>query len=433
MKKYLSFVFVLFLISCTNLEEFSAGKLEETRKEVNQTRRSFKEALEIAKKSIGLFSPETRAENERKIDLNETKYILSDIQSRNGVKDTLMYVFNFDNNKGFSVISANKGTEPLLALTEQGFYENGITEVEVPAFGLFMDMAENYVASTCGFTLPEIDMDVPMEIKQVDDTIEVVRIAPKVSTRWGQTGCEATYTPNGYSGCSNTAMAQIMSYFCFPSEIEITYPNASISSLLLNWFSMKFHNVSHNKQTCTASSSAHDAIAHLHRELGNLNNSEYLNEGTSTNTNNVRESFMNLGYTVSTIRDYGDENIHSLLANDKLLYIRGSRIKEIKEGNDTIYSGHGWVLDGYLKHKILMTDWVRKVGETEWTLYMKYEPYYTEYYHMNWGWDGNCNGFFQAGVFNSCRVLENDNITGSFDNNINKDYRYKVRYFSVTK
>lgn len=425
-----------FLVGCSNQEiPFETDSVTKSPEEKRiMQKRSFEEALEIAQQTIGAFSSSNaRAEtSQRKISLADTKFVIKNPTARNGEgQDTLMYIFNFEDNQGFSVISANKATEPLIAQTEAGTYDEN-TEVENPAFGMYMDMAEQYVSNTV--TPIDTTLATIKEYRMFRDTIETVRIAPKVALRWGQTGCEATYTTNGYSGCSNTAMAQIMSYFNYPSQIAITYPNATISSLNLNWNDIKMHNVSHSIQICNASDDTHEAIGHLLRQLGHLNNSDYrIDEtgkgaGTWTYDSDVNATFLSLGYTTSNIIGYSGESLYSILANDKLLFMSGCRME-----TDNTYVGHAWLADGYLQYKITTRECTRDYGSLEWEILTEYEPYYVGYYHFNWGWDGGCNGYFMTDVFATNKAFEYDNTSSGFYNATDRDYKYYVSYFYVTK
>ena len=57
--------------------------------------------------------------------------------------DTLLYVFNFENNEGFALVSASKNTEGLMAIVEQGYCDPD-TPSEIEGFEMFKDMAKEY-------------------------------------------------------------------------------------------------------------------------------------------------------------------------------------------------------------------------------------------------------------------------------------------------
>ena len=103
--------------------------------------------------------------------------------------------------------------------------------------------------------------------------------------------------------------------------------------------------------------------------------------------------------------------------------MRGDRMDDTGK-----YKGHGWVVDGYLKHKITVKEWtLLDIPDAEWELINVFEPYYSEYYHMNWGWNGNCNGYFSPGVFATNKAVEYDNPNSPYSNTTNQDYKYNVR------
>lgn len=430
MKKIFFLLAIASFVACTNDEEMNLLTENLPEESVSIEKRSFQEALEVAQQTIDMFATaETRAnDSQRKIALSNTRYITNKTTTRNGKPDTLMYIFNFEDNQGFSIISANKATEPLLAQTEQGSY-NENTENENPAFGMYMDLAEQYVSARGGILNPSDTLIIFREHKIEHDTT-VIYVSPKISTRWGQTGCEATYTPNGYSGCSNTAMAQIMTYFGHPTQLSINYPNAPISSLSLNWNAIKEHNIQHLLQSCNASENVHNSIGYLHRQLGHLNGSTYHQGATSTLITAVRNTFSTLGYNVSNINYYNAESIYSSLGNNNLIYMRGECMN-IGADNDTTFVGHAWIVDGYYKYRIVTSEWSRNANlfGAEWELLREYESYTPEYYHMNWGWDGFCNGYFAAEVFATNEAVEYDNSYNFIEN----DFKYNVLYFTTKK
>lgn len=429
MRKSLFIALAVLFSSCTNEDTISylLNNNNETLQQ-DECKRSFEEALEIANQSIGMFeSSETRsASSQRKISLKDTKYVIKESLARSSGQDTLMYIFNFENNEGFSIISANKATDALLLQTEQGTYDDN-TRLENPAFDMYMDMAESYLSDANGIpSLPPTPPD--EEFRVTIDTVETTYIGPKISTKWGQTGYEATYTPNGYSGCSNTAMAQVMSYFCHPTQIAINYPGATISSLTLNWQSIKSHKVTHVKQTCNAGSYTHDAIGHLHRQLGHLNYATYNPNGTGTSLINARNTFSMMGYSVSDFIPYSEDDFTLRLSDNYLYIMQGTH----QDGTNT--GTHAWVIDGSLKYKTITREWTKSsLPGADWAIIREYPPHYSEYYHINWGWDGNCNGFFNAGVFATNMAMNYDNKGNLYNNTTNQNYQYNIYYFRVKK
>ncbi len=384
--------------------------------------RSVEDAMNIAQSAICMIEDVSTRSTGRVVDASNLQYVVAPATKGNAGNDTLLYIVNFANEEGFAVISANKNAEGLLAVIEKGSYQEGkLNYAENKGFTDFMEWAKEYNRMANINAMSEGGVNALVERKTVVDTLSSQRINTKVEVQWGQTGIEGTYAPNKTAGCSNTAMAQIMSYFCFPLTIAITYDGATINSQTLDWTAMKEHKITHYKQTCPASVDAHEAIAQLHRQLGELNKSDYmLIGGTATYASNVRESFVKLGYQASELITYKDESLYQTLSDGKLIYMRGE---------DEDAGGHAWVVDGDFKYTIHTTEWIRRSGERIWTLFYDYGNITREYIHINWGWDGTCNGLFYLGRFSPSSGYNYDN---SGNNSQPYEFTEEVAYFTVS-
>lgn len=424
MKRILYFAFILVTASCNNeIMEFEEFKNPETT--IQPKTRSINEAIEIANNAAQEFFGVTRAAGGRNADINNVDIITSSLTRSSGSNDTLLYIVNYEDNNGFAVISANKDADALLAVTEQGSYT---PDSENIGFNMFMDMAQAYAAKSIlppgveeGGTLFPIK-----EYKETFDTIANITVLPKVEVQWGQTGVEGRFAINPgtskYAGCANTATAQIMSYFCYPTQIDLTYLRENVRTLHLNWEEIKRHNVWHYS-SCLATTEAHNAISYLHRELGYINFSEYNLYSTSTFVENVKIPFDKYEYITSEITNYNNNSdFASLLDENKLIYMVGR----------TSYDGHAWIVDGGKKFIMNCYSWTRTLGNDFWEL-LSMTTTEIEYYHHNWGWDGSCNGYFNKNVFATNEGFEYDNTGNLFDNNIDCNFNYSIRYFWVTR
>lgn len=104
MKKFNLLVCLFLLaVACTENDVIEVVPQEESADNVS-TIRSFDEALQIAQSSISLVggTGPTRSGSHRKIDLNNWKVFENDLRTRttSDINDTLMYVFNFEDNQG---------------------------------------------------------------------------------------------------------------------------------------------------------------------------------------------------------------------------------------------------------------------------------------------------------------------------------------------
>ncbi len=421
MKTKLTSIFALaiMMVSCSNREIIDSDFQQPAPKQTNSIR-SYEEALQIAQASIQMVDgqAQTRAASPRKISLNDSKVCLTDSKTRseNG-NDTLMYVFNFEDQMGFSVVSANRKTEPLIAVTESGYYDPK-QETDIEGFDYFMEMAKEYVIRSFG------DPDIRYycyDVYVYDQPTYTV--GPYVNVMWGQRYPEGEHCPNGISGCSITAMAQIMSYFEFPTSINLTYMGTD-SLQNLNWTSMKAHSTGHTNANCTWSNlDAHNSIGRLCRQLGKLANSRYKESSTSTRTDSTRYALISLGFHPNEFSNYSGTYIKSELNNNHPLLIRGTHIHE------TNTAGHMWVLDGY--NDISYTIYTYKVPEGfigQGELEDISGPFTTNLYHFNWGWYGKNNGYFASAVLSPLDVIlpdTNTSITADYN------FQYNVLLLSV--
>lgn len=413
MEKILLFVlsFIVFT-SCTDTEELIINQQQPA--EVLSTRRSYTEALDIAQRSILMLNGDyvTRTvPNMRRIDTNETKVIRASAMTRSFSSniDTLIYVFNFENDEGFALVSASKNTEGLLAVTEKG-HLNPNEQTGIGGFDILLENAKKYVLQSA---IPPIEpIDSMISINVVDCELDSI-VGPYLSVRWGQGEPEGLYFPNYIAGCANTAMAQIMSYYNFPETINLTYNK--FERLALNWPAMKtHHNSSHTVSDCN-DATTHAMIGKLCRQLGKMNNSKFSLGSTNTQTDLYGGETLNtIGYNVGGWRSYSSSYVKSQLNQKHLLLMIGQL--------HGASGGHVWVLDGY---RIIgpISYLYKKIGNGEWFLDDVIDR--TVYYnHINWGFYGSNNGYYADNIFNMALCYDAD--TDSNDFFYNFDWRLKI-------
>ena len=421
MKKILYLLVVAILLSACSKEEKMIGAIDQPNsQEQNKNIRTYDEALAIAQNSIKFLngtSTTRSVSNDRKIDLNDKQVFMLDAKTRanSDINDTLIYVFNFENNDGFVLVSASKATEGLLAVTEKG-HCNPDEKTGNEGFDLFVEMAKDYVANSKTISTRGAPLDSSMSVNVVTVSEIHKSVNPLLSVLWGQELPEGEFCPNFISGCCNTAMAQIMSYYEHPTSITLTYPNAPVSNLSLPWSAMRSHLTQHPFSILCANPTAHKAISRLVRELGHRTSSNYsLSTETTTTLDSVNLVIPTLGYSKEN-HSYSDTYIRDMLDYNKLLLITGNQTNYTYLPN----SGHMWVIDGYSYHYILQYVYIRE-GNSPWILdeICESEQHMN---HFNWGDYGNCNGYFFGGVFNT--------QNGYYDypnNSLTNNYQYSVQ------
>ncbi|MCM1068241.1 MAG: C10 family peptidase [Muribaculaceae bacterium] len=324
-----------------------------------------------------------------------------------GNADTLIYVVNYADNDGYALISAAKSGDAIIGYTDAGTFDADEAAAN-PVFSYYLEAALDYV-STQSKIMP-ID-PIPNPGAPISITKSVF---PTLATEWGQRYPEGLFCPNGISGCVQTATAQIMAFFEQPTSINLTYPDRSAELINLNWDNIKLHKKSSNtlseyeakRMLCKGNESSHIALAHLCRELGHLNNASYNNYSTIANSyyNYIlfKSMLPNLSFTDYNSFNSSYSNLFEELSSKSgsIAYVRGRDLNES--------AGHAWVCDGgdYVKTTSSALDYKGQ------TITVVEETYY---YHFNWGWCGQDNGYFLAGVFDNNKPASRYSFTSSLN------------------
>lgn len=392
----------IMMASCSNQELLDSDSLQSVSQQTSSIR-SYEEALQIAQASIPLVdgSAKTRSASLRKISLGDSKVYLSGSKTRtaNG-NDTLMYVFNFEDNQGFAVVSANRATEGLIAITGSGNY-NPDEPSEIDGFNFYMDLVKKYIASRGS------GLDPILPIGRDSFELEFNYVGPYLTVNWGQIHPEGEFCSNCISGCSNTAIAQIMSYYEYPSGTPITYPNRDVNYQYFNWTQMKAHQTGHVRYDSSCSSDdIHTSIGRLCRQSGYIAGSSYNSNSTGTSSYGMKLALQFFGYNANNWTSYSNTSIKDTIDVGYPMIIGGC--------DENIHEGHAWVMDGYME-KVCFHYWI---SESNLGIPELIDTNYTYYYHFNWGWYGLNNGYFLYNVF------ESDNGLYDSSNHQNLNYNF---------
>ena len=413
-------------------------------------RRSYTEALEVARGAVAMLDQEealpqrrvTKKRN-RQVDLSDgVKCITGEkrVIQRGGepvvVDDTLMYVFNYENNQGYALVSTNLATEPLIAVTEQGHYDP-MQETDNPGLKLYLEMAKQYVAKTKRMDSISVQQNlmerIPYKYRRRYDTLQRTRVIPKIAVKWGQQNPEGWACPNGLSGCINTASAQIMSYFGYPTVMALTYSGAPTSVITINWADIRTHinhlDIFNYVDTCNPS--IHYTISYICRQLGELSGSIYYtfpDSATGATMNGARNSLLNLGYTLGNTTSYSSSvTLETELANNRLILMSGDDIETSV--------GHAWAIDGCDYYKVRYREYVGIPDTTllgtidyTWILLQDITTTY-KYNHINWGWDGYDNGYYSNGVFSPISYAKLDDV--NLSDTISANFSNNIEFFTV--
>lgn len=419
MKKNFLFVLAaaLMMAACSKQESIESTPAIPTAKTSMSNMRSYEEALRIAENAIGMLedskSSTRSTEKCRKINLSENKVIMRDAKTRgeSGASDSLIYVFNFENNEGFALVSASKNTEGLLAVTEKGHFEPDHPS-DIKGFDDFLSLAKEYVINAPAGEFSHVENGL------TDIVFEYITVGPYLEVKWGQGKgkVEGELFSNKVAGCANIALGQIMTYYEYPDSIALTYKDADVSMQNLPWSSMRLHNNGNTHSETflpgvCKNMSAHKAIARLIRQLGELNHSYPDGDETATTALYIPQTMNTLGYTVSAT---ALSAIRSEIDNNHLMFVTGKNYQYL-------YDSHAWVMDGYKKE--IQKERTIINGLTHDTVTGVF--YYN---HFNWGDYGAYNGYFSENIYAQSTVYWPDNGPSLSEA---EDYKYNVVFRSI--
>ena len=277
------------------------------------------------------------------------------------------YVFNASNGSSFVIVSGDDRALPVLA------YGDGSLDVaEAPCnlramLSCYREQLEYLHAH------PKAQVEVPAPYNDVV-------IPPLLTCDWGQQApfynqCPIYLGERSVTGCVATAMAQVMYFWRYPDHLPSL--NAYYSRSHRIWVpalparDLDWDNMLDNYGATPYNSAQSEAVATLMRYCGQAVRMDYSPTGSGAYVDQQLSAMKTFGYNPEATElgkgtlsyDEWDEVLQEeLLAGHPILYA----------ANDPMAGGHAFVLDGYYNGK----------------------------YHVNWGWNGNYNGYFALGAFN---------------------------------
>ena len=306
---------------------------------------------------------------------------------RSDSPDSPYYVFNIGDNQGFIIISGDDVALPVLAYSDKGRYDESHLP---PNFAYWMNGLESEIIAAQNQSLQADEETQTQWNNYLNGTVLRSGTWPQflVQTQWDQLEpynllCPEYGSGKTVTGCVATAMAQIMKFYNYPvranpmAAYTTGYSSIDIPAIEspedYDWNNMRFiYNGSSTPQE-------NDAVAALMYHCGVASHMDYdvLPYGSATTSREALNAFR-------TIFDY-DTNVQLLSReyysdNDWKALL----IKEIVEeqrpvlyaGMDNRDNGHAFVCDGYQSGN---------------------------YFHFNWGWGGDYDGWFLLDVLNPGR------------------------------
>lgn len=427
---YFAFIILLLGCACSQNETLPEPMFDSVSQPSNK--RTMQEICDIALNVSQAMYPQSRG-HQLSVSTEPIYYLAPG--SRGQESDTLLCFVNYDNDQGFAIIPTNRYSTACLGIIEEGNFS--MEDLEQPGFGEYIEYACDMLRDEEIVEVEEDNAGISSgtiiekrEIKHVKQWDYLIKKGPYVKVAWGQDGVEGAYCPNGISGCVMTACAQLLSYYELPTTINLTFPEKDCTSTTLNWSAIKTHVHDHSinlptkpdplygmsqDRICVATEKDHKDIGRLCRQIGYDIDANYRFDGYGTG--------VEIGYAINYLSTNWLKNYS---CNDATDSTRDSIINVLSQGPAMVSGkGHTWVADGYIKINVYNRTYSRTSSVDPWKLDDEVFIEQKELVHMNWGWDGRSNGYFDPRVYDSDNAYEYDYDTSSVD----KEYTPKANFY----
>lgn len=276
------------------------------------------------------------------------------------------YVYNIGDKQGFIIVSGDDRTKPILGYSDEGAFSTENIPEHVKAFMVnYKNQIKNVIQNNTTIELHKV-----MKAVIPNDSA----VEPLIKTKWGQESPYNSKIPiKAYTGCGATALAQVMNYFKWPatgtSTKSYTYNScvfsANFGTTEYKWTNMKDDYTINDDVTTIYS----EAVATLMYHCGVALNMQFSSDGSNCVTTAIAPALINyFGYDKNVQLIYS-----SSFTSKQWKYKIKSEINAKRPvlvfGNDGSAVGHEYIADGYDKYNFI---------------------------HINWGWDGDYNGYFET-------------------------------------
>lgn len=356
---------------------------------VNLTRTASSE-IEVLR--IGDFKPSTRGNNENNND------------------DPIVYIVPLENG-GSAIVGADVRMQPIYAvlesttLTSDDILLSSIDSTDTDVTNMVSEMLNRTILSDID-NMNSRGMDsiilTPFDLFTYD-TLTISGQAPLLKTKWHQNAPFNAYCNGKKAGCVPVALAQTF--------YRRRWPN-SLGGKTFSWNLMKLAEYNSNRPSYVNPTGANEAAKFI-REIGEAVKIDYNTDTARTNAKPV---------DVLSFLGTSPFNVNPMLQQyniDKIKVMLNDSLPIVTFGiNSYNQSGHTWVIDGYKYNKIT----VRNVKtQTEQILWVNLV-------HCNYGWQGQCDGYYTSGVFDLQNVQETIDSIGDQNISIDRNYSSNVNF-----
>lgn len=297
------------------------------------------------------------------------------------------YVFPNANSKGFTIVSGDDRLPEIVGYSSQGSYdENNLPEGFVSFMKAYQNLY-NKVNLGDAEALKNLAEIKAWRNKKNASAASTSAVAPLLGNiEWDQTSPYNNMCPKydsvhvAATGCVATAMAQVMAYYKYPKQLKadipgyvnrwngipMEIPTITQEEGIYDWDNML---PKYNKEA-NATQQQKDAVAKLMYHCGAAVRMSYGPEsGAAVSSSKLAKYF---GYDADLMMDLS----RSSFTLDKWMQIIDTELaagRPVLYGGQSSENGHQFICDGKDENGL---------------------------YHINWGWSGNQNAYFDLSILN---------------------------------
>ena len=400
---------------------------------------SVDEATEGLKEFISSTNIPTRSGKQRSISEVTTLGGFGESRAVDATEDApLVYLFNFENEEGFALVSGDSRVGGILAFVEEGNLDPK-KGIDNPGFTIFLQYADIYYRLKTSLPLPgdeaqnditrsgddpweDYDPDIDADYVEYSDwTNRGVGTGHILQCKWNQNYplnmyCRTADGQRALVGCVAIAVGQIMYHHAHNYRYNGTY---------YDWDTIFYY-----KSVYNYNEEALDMAARLVADLGRPENldMDYGVDASGAYSSNVARTVANFGYThTGTLSTTSGFN-----TSYGPIYVCGTALDTSNIPNynplgiystESHYSSHAWIIDASLEQERAVYTYLYN------GILAKTEYEYRTLCHCNWGWGGLADGYYMGDLFqlNECVIPDTTIYNSSFHFDRNIYYIHGIR------
>lgn len=384
---------LLYLSSCTGSEESLLNQPEQFQGKNRNDDLIANNALYFYKSMYG----SALRSNSSELEVDSVIHSLPSSLRASSSDSLGVCVVNFKNNNGFVVMNEVRNYSPIAVVERGSFDINHLLPTRQDSAMYFL--INNAISEE--MLTKKFESTHDREKIEGRDFHIIELIEHKTRTRWGQ---DRPYFINHDScpaGCVAVAIGQAFTYYK-------TIKHPIHHGILVDWDAIEKECSKNNGHLYRSSNeSVRVQVNEVLWWIGQSNKAKYKKDGTSMNSSRVLKFAQKNGFeTYPDMYEFTAQQVRSGLLENKLTYMDGSGESRYFLFNSWSWTvgGHAWLVDGYA------------------LVQSKNFPHHKyELVHVNWGWDGQLDGYFYSGVFDA----SHEPVVPSGSLRSNNEYNFK--------